>query len=951
MASQALTSEGEGKMEETTEYTRRLQAITEKRKLQEEIDRKRRELEEERLKLQQLKRKSLRDRWLMEATSPPPLEPESNSPLEQSQAYIQRLQDELDSLQSQMSQLENHTFSSAGPVKATAQSLDTALQSTATDTSAQSSVHNSEKGDNNTVRPLHGGTAQEEILHAQTNGLMANSLEKEPMAELSLKEAEIRTSSIVHGQMDIESEGKNTEKHLEAASANKMEIHGDHREQVQMENGIEVGVSNRNTEKLLEESNSHVLNLNAPEICLDRLMESQIVSESTTAFSEGKTCTVDVDLDSTRAHQLPEGKADNGYISLVSKGITLGAAEPSAGLGTVLRAERVMITDDGEEVLVKALEGYVSNDAPHNMECPEEPLKRHTKGIGSGHLDVMELASHETQHTFKGMDHTQAVQEIISGRLPEQTDSQGDLPVDASTLMGQAVAVPGKITTFVEETLSTVGQKPAISMVSEDQAKITVEKKTISLKGQIGELPEQISASVEQLSSIQGQIPKLTASVQEPMSNIQESIQEHISDFQASIQGQLPSLQASIQEPISSLQSSIQGHIPSLQASLQEPISDLQASIQGQIPNLKASIEEPVSNLQASMHRQIPNLQASIQEPISSLQASIQDPILTLQSSIGGQIPKLQSSIQEPISNVEAFFQEQIPSLQASIQEPVTNLQTSITGQIPNLQASLQEPISTIQSSIQEQAPSLQATIQKPVSNLAASIQGELPNLQTSIKESILSAESTIEGQFSGLQASTQDRISDLHTSIKGEMLSLETSIQGQIPSLQASIQEPITNLQTSIQGQIQNCQSSIQEPISSVQSSIQGLIPSIQESVQVQTSGLMEGKTLQNITGDFGQAFTTAHKVSENISPEQQPLLEEVNLSEIPAPSLLQSLPLSNTPKDVITKPLITKAQEGPEYTANTAQASPHRSTATHVDGIAQERPKQKTCQCCSVM
>lgn len=948
MASQALITEGEGKMEETTEYTRRLRAITEKRKLQEEIDRKRRELEEERLKLQQLKRKSLRDRWLMEATSPLTLEPESSSPLEQSQAYIQRLQDELDSLQSQMSHLENHTFDSTGPMKATAQSLDTALQSTATDTSAQPLVHKnselSDKGDNNTFRPPHGDAAQEEVLHAQANGVMANSIEKEPVAELSLKEVEIRTSSVFHGQMDIESEGKKVDGlHLEAASANKMENHGDHTEQVQMENGLEVGVSNRNTKKLLEESNRHVLNLNAPEICLDRLMESQMVSESTTAFSEGKTCTVDVDLDSTRAHQLPEGKSDNGYISLVSKGTMLAAAEPSAGLGTVLRAERVMITDDGEEVLVKALEGYVSNDAPHNMECPEELLKRHTKGIGSGHLGVMEHESDETQHTFKGVDHAQTVQEIISGNVHEQTGSQGDLPVDSSTLMGQAVAIPGKITSFVEETLSTVGQKPAVSMVSEDQVKITVEKKTmISLKGQIGELPEQIPAAVEQLPSIQGQIPKLKASVQEPMSNIQGSIQEHISDLQASIQGQIPRLQTSIQEPISRLQSSIQGHIPSLQASIQEPVSNLEATIQGQIPRLQASIQEPISDLQASIQGQIPNLQASIQEPISSLQASIQDPILTLQSSIDGQIPKLQSSIQEPISNVEAFFQGQMPSLQASIQEPITNLQTSIKGQ---------EPIPTIHSSIQEQAPSLQASIQKPASNLAASIQGELPSLQTSIKESILSAESTIEGQFSSLQASTQDRISDLHASIKGEMLSLETSIQGQIPSLQASIQEPITNLQTSIQGQIKNCQSSIQEPISSVQSSIQGLIPSIQESVQVQTSGLMEGKTLQNITGDFGQTFTTAHKVSENMIPEQQPLLEEVNLSDIPAPSLQQSLALSTTPKDVLTKPLITKTQEGPAYTANTAQASPHRSTDTRVDGIAQDRPKQKTCQCCSVM
>ncbi|XP_069086558.1 paralemmin-3 isoform X3 [Pleurodeles waltl] len=963
------------KMEETTEYTRRLQAITEKRKLQEEIDKKRRELEEERLKLQQLKRKSLRDRWLMEATSTLPLEAEPSSPVEHSQAYIQHLQDQLASLQSQMSHLENHTFGSAGPVKATAQSLDTALhQSTSTDTSAQSSMHKSsefkDKGDNNTLQPHHGDAAQEDILHAQANGVMANSIDIEPIAEFSLKEVEIRTSSVFRGETDIVSEGEKVDSlHLEAASPNKME---NHREQVHMENGLEVGVSNRNTEKRLEEPHSHVLNLNAPEICLDRLMKSHMVSESTTSFPEGKTCTEDVDLGSTRAHQLAEVKADNGYISLVSKDAMLAAADPGTGLGTVLRAERVMITEDGEEVLVKALEGYVSNEVPHNIECPEDLLKRHTKGIGSGHLGVMEQDSDKTQNTFKGVDHVQAVQEIIGGRLLKEIGSQGDSQGDASTIMGQAI--PGKISTFAEGTLSTIGQKPAVSMVSDDQVKIIVEqKKIISLKGETGELPNQIPAAVEQLSLIQEQIPKLKLSIQEPMSNIQESIHEHISDLQASIHGQIPSLQASIQEPISSLQSTIQGHIPSLQASIQkpisnleasiqgqspklhtsiqEPISDIQASIQEQIPNLKVSIDKPISNLQTSIQGQIPNLQASIQEPISSLQASIQNPISTLQSAIHGQIPNLQASIHEPISNVEAFFQGQIPSLQASIEEPMTNLQTSIKEQTPNLQSSLQEPISIIQSSIQEQVPSLQASIQEPISNLAASIQGELPSLHTSIKESILSVESTIEGQITSLQASTKDRISDLHASIKEEMPNLETSIEGQIPSLQASIKDPITNLQTSIQGQIQSLQSSIEEPISSVQSSIQGLIPSIQESAQVQTSGHMVGKTLQNVTGDFGQTFITAHKDFENRSPEQQPLLEEVNLSELPVPSLQHSLQLSTTPKDVLTKPLNTKTQEGPAYTAHTAQASPHRSTDTCVDGIGQGRPKQKTCQCCSIM
>ncbi|XP_066564089.1 paralemmin-3 [Amia ocellicauda] len=64
-------------MDEAEKYQQRLQAIAEKRRLQEEEERARREMEEERLRLQQLKRKSLRDQWLMEG---PPLTPEPPSP-------------------------------------------------------------------------------------------------------------------------------------------------------------------------------------------------------------------------------------------------------------------------------------------------------------------------------------------------------------------------------------------------------------------------------------------------------------------------------------------------------------------------------------------------------------------------------------------------------------------------------------------------------------------------------------------------------------------------------------------------------------------------------------------------------------------------------------------------------------------------------------------------------
>ncbi|XP_048870108.1 LOW QUALITY PROTEIN: paralemmin-3 [Brienomyrus brachyistius] len=58
-------------MDEAEKYQQRVQAIAEKRRLQEEQERKRREMEDEKLRLQQLKRKSLRDQWLMEGPSSP----------------------------------------------------------------------------------------------------------------------------------------------------------------------------------------------------------------------------------------------------------------------------------------------------------------------------------------------------------------------------------------------------------------------------------------------------------------------------------------------------------------------------------------------------------------------------------------------------------------------------------------------------------------------------------------------------------------------------------------------------------------------------------------------------------------------------------------------------------------------------------------------------------------
>ncbi|KAG7491588.1 hypothetical protein MATL_G00005290 [Megalops atlanticus] len=90
-------------MDEAEKYQQRLQAIAEKRRLQEEQERARREMEDERLRLQQLKRKSLRDQWLMDG---PPSTPDSvgpSSPLWGSQA--REIEERIDKLQTESQQL------------------------------------------------------------------------------------------------------------------------------------------------------------------------------------------------------------------------------------------------------------------------------------------------------------------------------------------------------------------------------------------------------------------------------------------------------------------------------------------------------------------------------------------------------------------------------------------------------------------------------------------------------------------------------------------------------------------------------------------------------------------------------------------------------------------------------------------------------------------------------
>uniref|UniRef100_A0A8C4TQ36 Paralemmin-3-like n=1 Tax=Erpetoichthys calabaricus TaxID=27687 RepID=A0A8C4TQ36_ERPCA len=93
-------------MEETELYKQRLLAIAEKRRIQEEQDQARRQMEEERLRVQQMKRKSLRDQWLMEGPSPSfdssgPRSPPWGSPVQQFEEQLNKLQTDADAVAEQ----------------------------------------------------------------------------------------------------------------------------------------------------------------------------------------------------------------------------------------------------------------------------------------------------------------------------------------------------------------------------------------------------------------------------------------------------------------------------------------------------------------------------------------------------------------------------------------------------------------------------------------------------------------------------------------------------------------------------------------------------------------------------------------------------------------------------------------------------------------------------------
>lgn len=121
-------------MEEAKRYKERLQAIAGRQKLLADIQKLKQELDEERVSLQQLKRKSLRDRWLMEGTSPPTEEDILSSPIGKAQTRVQQLEENIARLQAVMNNFEGQEEG--------VQDLDPKSQSKETPIKAEFSTHN-----------------------------------------------------------------------------------------------------------------------------------------------------------------------------------------------------------------------------------------------------------------------------------------------------------------------------------------------------------------------------------------------------------------------------------------------------------------------------------------------------------------------------------------------------------------------------------------------------------------------------------------------------------------------------------------------------------------------------------------------------------------------------------------------------------------------------------------
>ncbi|CAM4661992.1 unnamed protein product [Lepidochelys olivacea] len=974
--------EPRGKMTESSLYTQRLEAIVGRRKVQERILRARRELEEEKVRAQQLKRKSLRDRWLMEGSCPPP-ENDPTSPLWQAQSRIQELEQDLSSLQSQMQQLNNPehrgrpqealedakgaggTCEARGAGSASAGGggcgceTEPALRlapvppKRAMRAAARESLENGDVSgagpfDVEGIGPGEGKTeASSASLGTQDDGAGASAkqLEKLGMGKVEmiirnhLGQEVGSMDAIGRTSPETEGEAPRGENGLEEAWDGRME------QELQSPPALASDARDGGMEERmprtagLEESLARQGSREGPE------GESGVQEGETQVLKDENCC-----LDSPRPE--PDGELEEP-IGVVEEGEI--SAEPARGATGMEEAEAVQRAqgraaepERPEELGPTQGTGPMWQEPAREQERQVSPGAEHPQAAGVGE-------GTETKASLQ--DQIPALQDQIPSSLQEAKTS----------LQDQIPALQGQTPSHQEAKAALQDQIPAlqdqIPSAVQDQTPSSLQEAEVSMQNQIPTVQGQFPLSLlEVKTSLQGQIP----SPQEAKAALQDQIPSSLQEANASLQDQIPS--------------ALQNQIPSPQeakAALQDQIP---SSLQDQIQFMQDQIPSSLQEAEVSMQNQIPTVQDQI--PLS---------LLEVKTSLQGQIPSpqkakaaLQDQIPSSLQEANASLQDQIPS---SLQEANASLQDQIPSSLQEANASLQDQIPSPQeakAALQDQIPSsLQDQIPSSLQEANASLQDQIPS---SLQEANASLQDQIPSSLQEANASLQDQI-------PSSLQEANASLQDQIPSpqeakaaLQDQIPSSLQDANTSFQDQIpspQEAKAAFQNQIPSPQEakhSFHSQIPSSQEpipalhgEVPLTPGELPPGRApaLEQVPArpgesvalkggnDAGPVSSTAEETTENLGklhPEQQPLLKEASRLWTGRKAPLDPMARSPQPGAGTLKSLAAVSPEAPTYT--TASANPgspcqgrNAAPPQLAEGQEAGRRKQKTCQCCSVM
>ncbi|XP_029440580.1 uncharacterized protein LOC115080515 isoform X4 [Rhinatrema bivittatum] len=599
------TAESREKMAESSLYRFRLQAITEKRKVQEEIEKRKQELEDERLKLQQLKRKSVRDRWLMEGTSPPSEDCDPSSPLWQTQSRIQQLQDTLLSLQSQASHLESRAMQQYPP-KAAPLPAGAARVAGTEPPAATMREHLPEKrephenGDLHSAvlfvvdgdteddvmthaPPLTGEVALQTLANASCTGKKASG--SEPATTSSTAEQTLNPPS--PGDQQVGSDGDREQRHGQASPAFSQIVHN----------------------SSPEETGSDSESLWPP------LLDGPGTDETLTLDTNERKLSYPLQLPASALPAMPPARDRPG---------------------AAIRAERVLVVEDEGEILLKPLE--------------------HATAKGQGIADTPTLPEARGELIIKQSSPGESTRASLNHQCPpDAATQQGKLaspPAAApSVIQGQVSGAQEEKAALREQLTATPGQMSAI------QENLPLQRQ---MQEQIHAAPmQQAPISQEQILTLLDPLPPAP---EDKLPTVQEQIlsaQQAISIEQAPNLDQLPSLEQLVPSVPEDKLPTVQEQILSAQHT--DPMEP-EPIFQEQFPSAEELAPE---DKQLTIQVQIPSAQQAIpleQAPI------LQEQILTLIDQLPSVPENKRPTDQEQIlSAQQAIPLEQAPILQEQI--------------------------------------------------------------------------------------------------------------------------------------------------------------------------------------------------------------------------------------------------------------------------------------------